>query len=553
MYNNTTCIENLSENLSEKTIVNIDTNRNSLTEIILDLSEQVETRIECLKIFYDKFGNQEILEIINKLSTMYQFSGTKILEKYLYEICMKTTIPSSLKIMIVKSMCHYKGTELAYKALDYVCQNMSDADTPYKIDAIYFLMINKNYKQKAIEYFCEIINDKNLDCDYRYRTIVSLENKKIPEYIYFLTKSSLAFFYEIKNRILYRILASQVLLQKCNLTKSEINNIENTLLLFCQDPDLDYNLRADSADVVLQLGSDDNKPKAKKIIMMLGRENRKVKTIFDNAQNVHTTEIEQSVLKGLDFLSNISINTISGVPGTPEINLDYIKKEIKNLLDQEKPKKGDNNEIKETYKQKVDKINISLNRIELDRVLYGKYNCTLVYILIKIWSYLSSHKSRKQIEQRVLEELVDMSGTCSSGFVSRLINIISGFGDFNLTISWRDQIVANFTGRLNARVKDITNEEKILENAKIYQIKEEKDEENNIISIKEQLETFQEKVLEEMAIHNCNFTSKSNFFKFFIKNTIDLRQELIEEFKPYISDDDFELYFRDAISIYEVG
>ena len=74
------------------------------------------------------------------------------------------------------------------------------------------------------------------------------------------------------------------------------------------------------------------------------------------------------------------------------------------------------------------------------------------------------------MKKRLLEELEEMSGTCSSGFASRLVNVISGFGDFKLTISWRDQIIANFTGRLNARARDITNDDKMKENYKLYNI-----------------------------------------------------------------------------------
>lgn len=552
MPDHKTSIENLPEKIQKKTTVNIDTDRNTLSEIILDLSEELETRIESLKIFCDKFGQDQLIEFINKLSNMYQFSGIKLLEQYLYEICVNTNISSLLKIMIAKNMCYFENKkEIGYEVLEYVCRNMTDASTTNKVEAIFLLMTNKKYKEQSNEYFCRIINDHNLDCEYRYKTILSLD-KNNPEYIYFLTNSTLYFFNEIKNKTLYRILSAQVLLQKCKLTTSEINNIETTLLSFSQDPDIDYNLRADSADVILQLGSDDNKQTAREIIMMLGQKEGRVRTIFDNTQNVHNNEIENSLLIGLEFLSNISINTISGVPGTPEINFEFVKKEITNLLENEKPKE-DSNIIKEKYNQKVDKINISLNRIYLDRVLYSKYNYTLLYILLKIWSYLSSHKSQKEMEQRLLEELVDMSGTCSSGFASRLINVISGFGDFNMKISWNDQIIANFIGRFNARIKNITNDEKRTENAKLYEIEEKKDEKNNIISIEDQLEIFQEKVLEEMAISNCNFVSKQNFFKFFMKNLVDVREELAKEFKSHISDNDFDIYFRNAISTYEIG
>ena len=325
---------------------------------------------------------------------------------------------------------------------------------------------------------------------------------------------------------------------------------------FAQDPDLDYNLRADSADVILRLGSDENKETAREIIMLLGRQDGNVKTIFDNAQNVHVDSIEDSVLDALEFLSSIDMKTISGIPGTPQITFEYVKKQIDDLLDDEKPVKTKKKsktyeENKKLFDDKLDKINISLNRIYMDRALYSKYNCSLLHILLKIWTYLTSHDSHIEMKKRLLEELIDMSGTCSSGFASRLINVISGFGDFNFTISWRDQIIANFTGRLNALARSITDESKISSNFELYI---NKDTQNDITDDEqklEYLEIFQELVLGEMTINSNDYASRKHFLKFFRKHMLSIRQEMYEEFKTHIDDTSFDLYFRSAIGSYE--
>ena len=180
----------------------------------------------------------------------------------------------------------------------------------------------------------------------------------------------------------------------------------------------------------------------------------------------------------------------------------------------------------------------------MDRALYSKYNCSFLNILLKIWTYLTTHESEDDMKKRLIEELIDMSGTCSSGFSSRLVNVISGYGDFNLNISWRDQIIANFTGRLNARTRDISSKEKMRINCKLH---------NFSTPEMELLEDFQEKVLEEMTVNSNDFASRKNFLKFFRKNMLTIRQELFEEFKNHIQDTDFDLYFRSAISNYETG
>jgi hypothetical protein len=142
---------------------------------------------------------------------------------------------------------------------------------------------------------------------------------------------------------------------------------------------------------------------------------------------------------------------------------------------------------------------------------------------LKVWTYLTGHKSEEEIKKRLIEELCDMAGTCSSGFASRLVNTISGFGDFSMKISWRDQIAANLSGRLNARIRDMDNL------------------------------TMQEKVMEEMAIPSTNYELRKNFLKFFRKNMPSIREEMYQEFKEHITDVEYDLYFRAAVTMYETG
>ena len=121
-----------------------------------------------------------------------------------------------------------------------------------------------------------------------------------------------------------------------------------------------------------------------------------------------------------------------------------------------------------------EKIKIALNRILMDRALYSKYSSSLINIFMKIYSYITNcddKEIREQMFKRMLEELEEMSGTCSSGYATRLINIISGFGNFNIRISWEDQIVSNFSGRLNAAARTITsNYNSMFRETKLYDV-----------------------------------------------------------------------------------
>jgi hypothetical protein len=124
---------------------------------------------------------------------------------------------------------------------------------------------------------------------------------------------------------------------------------------------------------------------------------------------------------------------------------------------------------------------------------------------------------------RLFQELEEMAGTCSSGYLSRLVNSITGFGDFSLRISWRDQIIANLGGRLNARARKIDDLD------------------------------FADLVICEMAIQSHDYQSRKHFLRFFRQNLLSIREEMYQEFKDYIPDTDFDLHFRAAVSQYESG
>ena len=229
------------------------------------------------------------------------------------------------------------------------------------------------------------------------------------------------------------------------------------------------------------------------------------------------------------------------------------------------------------------KIRLALNRIDMDRVLYSKFNSSLTNILVKVWSYIMGNtKHKEEMTKRLLEELEDMSGTCSTGYATRLVNSISGFGDFSVRISLEEQMIANFTGRLNAAARDIGGEQSPFREEKLEDVvalwlqKEEHKEvrdaaeaelggRSNAIGcivkrylsvdrktkVETCLEDFAEAVLSEMTVQSSNYSERQNFALFFRTNVSRIREELYEEFKDLVDDTSFDLYFRKSLMSYE--
>ena len=57
-----------------------DKDTNNLEENIMDMSRSLDNRIKSLELFYDEQGDN-VIEIMKRLSSMYQLSGSKLIER----------------------------------------------------------------------------------------------------------------------------------------------------------------------------------------------------------------------------------------------------------------------------------------------------------------------------------------------------------------------------------------------------------------------------------------------------------------------------------------
>ena len=686
----TTEVDDLIENQEFDYESDNNDNVDNLAKKVTDLSRSLDKRINSLEEYYSQNGDNTI-EILRTLSSMYQMSGSKLIERFFYSICTKAIISPFLKVEAAKCLLDYEEVEndelrdesreeqikennnkrklLGYKALENVCFDLSTMPAPCRVEAIFLLMKSETARENADFYFKEFINSDNIECEFRYSTILSLEKvgaeemkdktydfcekedileqvfglikkwmlpsmkktKRNCRYIlwklsyediksvyktifpdqecgkdWFIKSAQMEFLFYSKNPVYFCNLSGQYLLKNCNLSDIEREDVEMRILKFAKDVNLDYNLRADSADILLRFGSDESKNTGRDIIMQLGCINGPVRTVFENEQNVHTEEVEESVAETLEFLSSFQLYTVNN----NSIDFDYVNSHIEKMLKEETKVQNKNHlsgKIKCKYSEsnydneifcskecelffvKNEKIRIAMQRICMDRALYSKFNNSLLNILLKIYTYIQMQEDESikvELYKRMLQELEEMSGTCSSGFASRLVNIISGYGNFNIRISFEDQIISNFAGRLNAAARAITSKNSIfrLDKNILYNVVELwllDEERNDIRSTIEQKLTLNEKkptikdmvihflsknnqkkietciqyfaelVINEMAVKSSKHSERRCFALFFRTYMSKIREELAGEFKEFISETDFDLFFRKAIMMYE--
>ena len=115
----------------------------------------------------------------------------------------------------------------------------------------------------------------------------------------------------------------------------------------------------------------------------------------------------------------------------------------------------------------------------------------------------------------MIEELLDMSGKCSSGYAFRLVNVLSGFDDFQVKISHYDRLKSLFNHNITQYMKEDPN--------------------------------YDDLVL-ELAEKPIN----RKLFQSFLQNmTIKISEDLYDEFIEDINDEDYYTYIRKISMEYE--
>jgi hypothetical protein len=478
-------------------------------------------------------------EAITNICRSYEFSASKDLLAFICFLFDSGTLDLFEKIECVRTLQEIKHPSVKNYLLAILqeFQNKSVSERPsisLYIDILRFLLDDKLDDQvvDSIKWLC-----RETPAAFLYRTIVSIHRESTSpdnseqisprriskEYLHCLYE---LFFYSVSDDK-HKILASQYLL----INKVDETFVESEILIIAKDSSRPHQIRADAADTLVKLASASGRTQALGILKELGRDLTQAPSIGSNRENVHL--FDDSVNEFLLKLGAIKLSTIQKNGSEQVRSFDDIV-DIIHLMPQYQESDATQ-----------DAINSSLLRIRIDQVLYPGSQ-TLSTIFLRIFQTIEKHENKDLLLQRLLEELIDMAATCSSGHASRLVNVFSGIDGFILRVSWKEQIASNVAGRLTALAKVAKDEE----TRKKYL-------ENDISLSDEQLEKidseFREKILCEMA--NTGIENRINWSRF--SRTImsslieDLKKEFVES--GHLSMDDFVQYFREAMVFYETG
>jgi len=245
---------------------------------------------------------------------------------------------------------------------------------------------------------------------------------------------------------------------------------------------------------------------------------RSVRTFYENKENIHCISLE-SAQEILDFL-------VEEFPIRARHRLQYYIEWIdRALLHWKDPKDEDHNE----RIQRIQRIHLALYRIDKDWSQHGRLRHRLYDIFQMVVSYIDKFgdkekdHDRKELERRLLEELEEMSGTCSTGYAIRLLNVLTGYRDFQIRIPPEYALRCRLFQKLNSVISSIADIDP--ERAG--------------------------RIMDQMTLPASCYDERTEFLILFREQLPQLKEELYQEFKDMMTDTDYDLYLRKAIFLYE--
>ena len=213
--------------------------------------------------------------------------------------------------------------------------------------------------------------------------------------------------------MMYHILSLQQLL-KINLLSSQ--HLDSLLSIIKHKRyDLAYNDLGDAADFLLSIKIPTLLSYVKKgqdLLLDIDKEGVQG-GIWSSKQTIH------QVSSDIDSFINNILNDITPAKNISSIILDIINNNSSYFIH---------------YDNLIDTISKSILRIEYDLSHYGTMKYSLHIIFSKIITYILHHTFSHSLQLRLIEELYEMSSTCTSGHILRLMNIFSGFEESTIRL-----------------------------------------------------------------------------------------------------------------------
>jgi hypothetical protein len=385
-----------------------------------------ETRINSL------IKQPDILSCIIRLIQMYNKIPVASTRSYLVEISRLNLFSLDVRVFIISRLAFNMESvdnfflidhKLTSDIYDIFYDLISKDVTEYQVHTTYLdlVLIGLKSKQNMEKYLIKFLEYSSVSELIRYKFVNNLRNSFHPAYLFCCRYIIYSDFYYTFILLSIKGISSSFSTKQLKQIISYIEYITDNLIS-CNLPNSDEltpeeKVTGDLLDTIILLVKD--KPEFKKNIInaeanlfILGGNTTDV---LKNKQNVHDSGIQNSVNNSLKQLIKISgelktdtqhrweqstsrlLGIASSIPGTKPI--------------------GTDGPVIPSVEQKLIE---SFDRIYLDQTLCNGL------LLIDIFLMIYDMSLKFDCIGRLIDELIDGAGLCTSGFVARLLNVLSG-------------------------------------------------------------------------------------------------------------------------------
>jgi len=489
-----------------------------LKNLFFNYDETLSRRLNSFLLLFEK-DKLEAQEIITDLCSIYYYTPTILIKETMIELIQLSQLDPSVKFPLSCAIFNYPNSKLdSYPLFIKILEDLLHDEKQLNITL--FFDILKILLNKSNQFYSLLINDYKItnllesilklkyDKYFIYSTFFTLykTNEYYVNFIYY-------FFYQMFFTVIDDDLKLKILIGSFFINKEEkdieslkelkykdeiikdykelILEIKEQLKQICINKENKYNIRADASDVLLNVIEKEYQEIGQKTIKELSGVDVK-RNFYENKQNIHEVKVDESIKEFIHHLT--SKQSLVIIRGTEE----------------------------KLYKEVEDKLSIidndinilnSLNRIYLDTKSYEGFS--LLTIFLKMWLYIQNHSNKNELLKRLIEELKEMSDTCSTGHIIRLVNVFSGL-DQNIEVKYDIKLIMR----------------------------------NKILHLIHKKIDFEKDEIQDKVINDLDNKEKevNEFNAYVMKNLVEIKEQIYEEFKESIKDiDEFEEIFREEV------
>jgi hypothetical protein len=298
---------------------------------------------------------------------------------------------------------------------------------------------HKEGLQNCLEACKAVVFDETLDVYSRYGFFSTNEKhfKLSDEIVYLMHPLFWQTAVKKKYPLELTLLSARFVLGSYHAVDEIRQSVLDWLIDIADDENEDHRVRADAADAMICCGEWDEVEWAKEIIAKLGGSG----DLYSNAENTHDETVVNSTRNILRALKAMwKAEDVAGI--TVEDSYKLVAGYITSHEDEEK-------------------LRGFLYRVMTDPTKWETLK--MIDILALINKTIVNHESREEMSRRLFEEMIEASGTCTTGYVTRLVNVLQGFvqgREFSLRVAPKDEIRSVIFARLNAQLRNLPHSQR---------------------------------------------------------------------------------------------